>query len=94
MRRIIGGLVYDTETAELIHRASRKTFLESWEGALYRTKNERWFIAEKTENAIGEQEITENIRSIECPKDVIKWLEEMGAEEEAFTKAGVTLEDA
>lgn len=92
MKKVINGLLYDTETAEKVAFYSNNRGLgdfKSLEETLYRTKNGRWFIhgiggamtAYQVEAGNNSWSGSEQIRPIES-EEAASFLEEYGEPED------------
>lgn len=70
MKRIVSGLLYDSEKAELIHKQE----LPLRTNKLYRTKKGAYFV-------VSAFLLENNLYPLENTEQVIHWLEEHGGED-------------
>ena len=93
MRKVIGGKVYDTDTAKQIAAASYSHYGDSqyWCEGLYRTKKGNWFLCgegsamSKFARAVGQNEVGGGSAIIPLTRGkALSWLEAHAPASEAF----------
>ena len=103
MKRVIGGKVYNTETAEEIYHWDNDCFSNDFRyvsETLYRSPKGQLFIhgkggsMSKYSESCGSNSTCDSSKiSLVEIADVEEWLEEKDAPPEAFEKAGVVIEE-
>ena len=95
MRKVIGGKVYNTETAKQIATASYSNYgdLAYWSEEIYRTKRGNWFLVgeggamSKYARAIGQNEVGGGSAIIPLTRGkALAWLEAHTSDSEAIEK--------